>query len=127
MPSSAVQKCARSEEHTSELQSHDNLVCRLLLEKKKCDLRSEEHTSELQSHDNLVCRLLVEKNVHGLTGHRFILKHPVTCVFDPGLGAVIGRAACLGEAGTEPAGQAFFLEFLDDRQIVRSPPVGPVE
>src|SRR3954463_3283857 len=23
--------------------------------------RSEEHTSELQSHDNLVCRLLVEK------------------------------------------------------------------
>src|SRR3954467_10843312 len=25
----------RSEEHTSELQSHDNLVCRLLLDKKK--------------------------------------------------------------------------------------------
>src|SRR6476661_6805431 len=28
---------ARSEEHTSELQSHLNLVCRLLLEKKKID------------------------------------------------------------------------------------------
>src|SRR5260370_24491394 len=42
----------RSEEHTSELQSHLNLVCRLLLEKKK-------HTSELQSHLNLVCRLLL--------------------------------------------------------------------
>src|SRR5690242_21414671 len=27
--------CPRSEEHTSELQSHVNLVCRLLLEKKK--------------------------------------------------------------------------------------------
>src|SRR5256885_11466523 len=27
---------ARSEEHTSELQSPCNLVCRLLLEKKKC-------------------------------------------------------------------------------------------
>src|SRR3954464_5737858 len=27
--------CSRSEEHTSELQSHDNLVCRLLLEKEK--------------------------------------------------------------------------------------------
>src|SRR5260370_8142279 len=26
------------------------------------DLRSEEHTSELQSHLNLVCRLLLEKN-----------------------------------------------------------------
>src|SRR2546430_12605527 len=28
-------KMARSEEHTSELQSQSNLVCRLLLEKKK--------------------------------------------------------------------------------------------
>src|SRR3954462_9986204 len=27
--------CSRSEEHTSELQSHDNIVCRLLFEKKK--------------------------------------------------------------------------------------------
>src|SRR5690606_40187202 len=27
--------CMRSEEHTSELQSRENLVCRLLLEKKK--------------------------------------------------------------------------------------------
>src|SRR5260370_16000917 len=30
----AVPTIARSEEHTSELQSHLNLVCRLLLEKK---------------------------------------------------------------------------------------------
>src|SRR5258708_8361732 len=30
-----AQACARSEEHTSELQSPDHLVCRLLLEKKK--------------------------------------------------------------------------------------------
>src|ERR1022692_4068846 len=44
----------RSEEHTSELQSPCNLVCRLLL-------GSEEHTSELQSPCNLVCRLLLEK------------------------------------------------------------------
>src|SRR5215204_7399162 len=28
-------RSARSEEHTSELQSHSDLVCRLLLEKKK--------------------------------------------------------------------------------------------
>src|SRR3954464_7855972 len=33
MPSSGC-KTSGSEEHTSELQSHDNLVCRLLLEKK---------------------------------------------------------------------------------------------
>src|SRR5256885_6189052 len=31
----AVQRVERSEEHTSELQSPCNLVCRLLLEKKK--------------------------------------------------------------------------------------------
>src|SRR2546430_3175976 len=30
-----AQDLARSEEHTSELQSQSNLVCRLLLEKKK--------------------------------------------------------------------------------------------
>src|SRR5580692_13065561 len=32
---STLADCARSEEHTSELQSQSNLVCRLLLEKKK--------------------------------------------------------------------------------------------
>src|SRR5438034_1905150 len=31
----ALTRHARSEEHTSELQSHSDLVCRLLLEKKK--------------------------------------------------------------------------------------------
>src|SRR5690606_41747317 len=31
----AVENAKRSEEHTSELQSRENLVCRLLLEKKK--------------------------------------------------------------------------------------------
>src|SRR5256885_11053675 len=35
----------RSEEHTSELQSPCNLVCRLLLEKKKIMHTSEEHSS----------------------------------------------------------------------------------
>src|SRR5256885_10170827 len=35
-PSQSIQSCSsRSEEHTSELQSPCNLVCRLLLEKKK--------------------------------------------------------------------------------------------
>src|SRR5438034_7442507 len=32
---SSSSSAARSEEHTSELQSHSELVCRLLLEKKK--------------------------------------------------------------------------------------------
>src|SRR5260370_30718684 len=37
----------RSEEHTSELQSHLNLVCRLLLEKKK--KKEYNHTSSTPS------------------------------------------------------------------------------
>src|SRR2546430_10856721 len=44
----------RSEEHTSELQSQSNLVCRLLLEKKKKKMRSHvTTTSMLQPTDPL--------------------------------------------------------------------------
>src|SRR4051795_1975086 len=35
MPCLEFRRVLRSEEHTSELQSHSHLVCRLLLEKKK--------------------------------------------------------------------------------------------
>src|SRR5690606_41637935 len=35
LPAAGAWVAARSEEHTSELQSRENLVCRLLLEKKK--------------------------------------------------------------------------------------------
>src|SRR5438034_4877989 len=35
----------RSEEHTSELQSHSDLVCRLLLEKKKRTKTGERHNA----------------------------------------------------------------------------------
>src|SRR2546430_9950357 len=83
----AAARAARSEEHTSELQSQSNLVCRLLLEKKnrirhtsprhpravaallesvqqpqQADLRSYEHTSELQSQSNIVCRLVLGRH-----------------------------------------------------------------
>src|SRR2546427_8824952 len=37
-------RATRSEEHTSELQSQSNLVCRLLLEKKKKPTQSAEST-----------------------------------------------------------------------------------
>src|SRR5260370_4883813 len=40
----------RSEEHTSELQSHLNLVCRLLLEKKK-QIQSNEPASYVSCRD----------------------------------------------------------------------------
>src|SRR5688572_6847289 len=38
----------RSEEHTSELQSQSNLVCRLLLEKKKKTLHTFARSSSLE-------------------------------------------------------------------------------
>src|SRR2546430_12000397 len=38
--------------------------------------RSEEHTSELQSQSNLVCRLLLEKKIDPLSGSPFYLFDP---------------------------------------------------
>src|SRR5258708_27407323 len=44
LPGSPIPRSTRSEEHTSELQSPDHLVCRLLLEKKNITL-SRQHIS----------------------------------------------------------------------------------
>src|SRR3954449_2561759 len=40
--------------------------------------RSEEHTSELQSHSHLVCRLLFEKKKHSAVSHRPVNTTPDT-------------------------------------------------
>src|SRR5215211_9502710 len=44
---SAFHPIVRSEEHTSELQSHSDLVCRLLLEKKKTQKLLEQQDIRL--------------------------------------------------------------------------------
>src|SRR5260370_13428136 len=44
----------RSEEHTSELQSHLNIVCRLLLEKKKNLISSSRHTAASSNAQKLL-------------------------------------------------------------------------
>src|SRR3990170_6319752 len=41
----------RSEEHTSELQSPDHLVCRLLLEKKKKKTHTTQETEDIHTCD----------------------------------------------------------------------------
>src|SRR5256885_12803353 len=54
----ARQQVGRSEEHTSELQSPCNLVCRLLLEKKKKtpDIRSPEYQDMIaEVHTYIMC------------------------------------------------------------------------
>src|SRR2546430_10404358 len=50
-----IDEC-RSEEHTSELQSQSNLVCRLLLEKKKKKIVKEItlHSHEYQMRDRTI-------------------------------------------------------------------------
>src|SRR5690606_41399737 len=44
MPIGMLTRKIRSEEHTSELQSREKLVCRLLLEKKKNKKRNDRYT-----------------------------------------------------------------------------------
>src|SRR2546430_12459393 len=43
-------------------------------------LRSEEHTSELQSQSNLVCRLLLEKKKKNINNHNVQIKLHFTCI-----------------------------------------------
>src|SRR3989440_9156560 len=70
----------RSEEHTSELQSRSDLVCRLLLEKKKKNRdnpkRREEHTTKYYELHDIVSQLTKsmyeDKNVGG-TRHQEII------------------------------------------------------
>src|SRR5256886_10970906 len=68
----AMLACTRSEEHTSELQSQSNLVCRLLLEKKK-------HHNSLR---NFRCRYQL---LHMLTGmcHRLLLYLALLVIYTP--------------------------------------------
>src|SRR5438132_6067822 len=58
--------CAeKSEEHTSELQSHSDLVCRLLLEKKK---------KNNQEQDRRIDNEVQEDNINGQAGNNTRLK-----------------------------------------------------
>src|SRR5699024_12226406 len=52
----ALEHGRRSEEHTSELQSRFDLVCRLLLEKKKAEGQSREHANRSKSVFSLIQR-----------------------------------------------------------------------
>src|SRR2546430_5782707 len=80
-------KTKRSEEHTSELQSQSNLVCRLLLEKKKIipaiALKVRTLTSRLYqhrpipSHDtNDRSMLLTNYRVNSILARAFIAHRP---------------------------------------------------
>src|SRR5438034_4049488 len=69
----------RSEEHTSELQSHSDLVCRLLLEKKKTTKR--QTTKELKNIPTNKSPILLHKDQQideRHTSHDRIIDHTIT-------------------------------------------------
>src|SRR5476649_2395664 len=56
----------RSEEHTSELQSHSDIVCRLLLEKKKslqCNIKKSINTYSQRTINNYSIKLIQLNNI----------------------------------------------------------------
>src|SRR5947208_6894443 len=58
--------CAsRSEEHTSELQSPDHLVCRLLLEKKK--KKKKKHNTNTCNHSAISTCRYIQVSTHILS------------------------------------------------------------
>src|SRR5947208_11561226 len=54
----------RSEEHTSELQSPDHLVCRLLLEKKK-----KKKDNKIQRYEGIKQKSIQPENTHKQQTH----------------------------------------------------------
>src|SRR5438552_13820874 len=65
---SVQRSSARSEEHTSELQSPDHLVCRLLLEKKKKNkkyktTKKSEKTLKVNTHNNIKQHITIARTV----------------------------------------------------------------
>src|SRR5256885_3129067 len=82
----------RSEEHTSELQSPCNLVCRLLLEKKK---ESPRVTSDVAVD---LCRPLHPARTAGC-GRRCGIRSAPVCSFDIGAPHDRGRRPCTQRCG----------------------------
>src|SRR6202012_6291828 len=56
----AGQRIPRSKEHTSELQSHSDLVCRLLLDKKKKSMGSLISKAERESDRRLTLKVCAQ-------------------------------------------------------------------
>src|SRR5256886_13084159 len=72
----------RSEEHTSELQSQSNLVCRLLLEKKKTVTTwfTHERRNDLIQHTYMLENPCVtfDHSIHSRSAHAVAYCHPLT-------------------------------------------------
>src|SRR6266508_6092822 len=69
-------------------------------------------------HDDVVELEIVgerdNRTVRRLERDRFVVEHPITDIFDPGLGEVVESVVGLGEPRTEPAARSLAPEFFDD-------------
>src|ERR1022692_4628686 len=92
-------------------------------------LRSEEHTSELQSPCNLVCRLLLEKKKkkQNMNKHTAVNQHAIRTA--PSLACpaalVLAHGACRGCRFSAPRMCLFFFFFLKAGAPPKSPPFPP--
>src|SRR5438477_502654 len=66
---------AGNRRHLQFLRQHLHPALGLIVRCGRLVLRSEEHTSELQSHVNLVCRLLLEKKKNTHASLRYIVSY----------------------------------------------------
>src|SRR2546430_3733511 len=129
---------ARSEEHTSELQSQSNLVCRLLLEKKN-QARSEHPHMRQESHNSPVvgrsygrCRLH-SRRTHTQAPHphpgqrdRHTPRTPRTNTSPPHLGRTRGRASLSTNQKDQPPGPPALPQWLTEalQEIAEAGPDG---
>src|SRR2546430_8916946 len=77
----SLAEVARGGETARDHHQHARRQLVELLEDVRADERSEEHTSELQSQSNLVCRLLLEKKTY-LRGDDHEQRHVDTRLFE---------------------------------------------
>src|SRR3954465_4657983 len=93
-----------------------------------CALRSEEHTSELQSHDNLVCRLLLDKKEITAAGPGNTVADGGAAATPPdqacGVWSTVSRAGAMRQGGLQggSSGEVFFFLML---RAPRNPPPFP--
>src|SRR2546430_7302617 len=70
----------RSEEHTSELQSQSNLVCRLLLEKKK-HIRRHKLTSNTNVSNKRMLDRLPNSTLQTYISLKLLMTHQTQCSY----------------------------------------------
>src|SRR3954449_13618511 len=88
--------------------------------RKPSSLRSEEHTSELQSHSHLVCRLLLEKKTLHLCLCFFVCYLRFFCVALLSLFLSFFRFSCVYLVISSVGVSFFYTFFLMIRRPPRS-------